>query len=199
MKRLFDFTFALCGLVVLSPLLLLIGLLVRIRIGSPIFFRQQRPGVQGKPFNMYKFRTMTDARDSKGTLLPDDKRLTGLGKFLRSSSMDELPELLNVIKCEMSLVGPRPLLIEYLPLYNAEQALRHEVRPGITGWAQVNGRNEIPWAEKLKLDVWYVQNRTFWLDIKILLMTLSKVLRREGIHQEGHVTIEKFTGNTNEN
>lgn len=198
LKNLFDFGTALFVLICLTPLLLIIALLVRVKIGSPILFRQQRPGLNAKPFVMCKFRTMTDERDSKMNLLPDEKRLTGLGRFLRSSSLDELPELLNIIKCEMSLVGPRPLLMEYLPLYSAEQASRHLVRPGITGWAQVNGRNGIPWAEKLKLDVWYVKNRTFWLDLKILFITFSKVLTQQGIHQAGHVTIEKFTGNKNE-
>ena len=199
MKCVFDFTVALFGLVILSPILIVISLLAWVKLGSPIFFRQRRPGFQAKPFYMYKFRTMTDIRDTKGDLLPDEKRLTGFGKFLRNSSLDELLSLLNVIKCEMSLVGPRPLLMEYLPLYNMEQARRHEVRPGITGWAQVNGRNEISWSEKLKLDVWYAQNHTFLLDLKILYMTFSKVVKREGIHQVGHVTIEKFTGNKNEN
>lgn len=194
MKRIFDFTIALCGLICLSPLLLIIAVLVRVKIGFPIFFIQRRPGFNAKPFCMYKFRTMTNAMDSKGDLLPDEKRLTSFGRFLRSSSLDELPELFNVIKCEMSLVGPRPLLMEYLPLYSQEESRRHLVRPGITGWAQVNGRNAIPWREKLKLDVWYVNHHTFRLDLKILLLTFLKVLRREGIHQDGQATAERFKG-----
>jgi len=194
MKRLFDFTAAFCGLILLGPLLIVIALLVRVKLGSPVLFRQQRPGLHAKPFNMYKFRTMTDAVDSKGDFLPDEKRLTALGRFLRSSSLDELPELLNIIKYEMSLVGPRPLLIEYLPRYNAEQARRHEVRPGITGWAQVNGRNAISWEEKFKLDVWYVENRTFRLDLRILWLTFIKTITREGINYPGQATMEKFQG-----
>lgn len=194
MKLLFDLALAFVGLVCLSPLLLLLALLVRIKIGSPVLFRQRRPGLHAKPFYLYKFRTMTDARDGEGNLLSDEKRLTGLGRFLRGSSLDELPELLNVVKCEMSLVGPRPLLLEYLALYSREEAVRHQVRPGLTGWAQVNGRNGISWPEKLKLDAWYVRNRTFLLDLKILFITFFKVLNREGIHQDGHVTSEKFNG-----
>lgn len=195
MKIIFDLLAAICGLVCISPLLLIISLLIRLKIGSPVFFRQQRPGLNAKPFYMYKFRTMTDARDNKGDLLPDDKRLTALGGVLRRTSLDELPELINVIKCEMSLVGPRPLLMEYLPLYSYEQATRHQVRPGITGWAQINGRNEINWKEKLNLDIWYVRNRTFWLDLRMLFLTFAKVLRQQGISQDGHVTVEKFKGN----
>jgi len=194
MKRLVDFTATLSGLFALSPLLLVLGILVRTQLGSPVLFRQTRPGRDGKPFLMYKFRTMTDERDADGELLPDDRRLTTFGKFLRSSSLDELPELINVLKGEMSLVGPRPLLMEYLPLYSAEQARRHEMRPGITGWAQVNGRNAISWEEKFKLDVWYVDNQSLLLDLRILWLTLAKVFLREGISQEGQVTMDKFRG-----
>jgi len=193
-KRIFDLVATLAGLIPVAPLLLMVALLVRIRHGAPILFRQQRPGLHGKAFRIYKFRTMTDARDNEGNALADAQRLTGLGRFLRSTSLDELPELLNVLKGEMSLVGPRPLLMEYLPLYSPEQARRHEVRPGITGWAQVNGRNAINWEEKFKLDVWYVDNRTFWLDLKILWRTFIKVFRREGVSQVGQATAEKFTG-----
>ena len=194
MKRLVDFTVTLLGLIVMSPLLLVLGILVRIQLGSPVLFCQQRPGLNGSPFMMYKFRTMTGERDADGNLLPDEQRLTSFGKFLRSASLDELPELINVLKGEMSLVGPRPLLMQYLPLYSPEQARRHEVRPGITGWAQVNGRNAIGWEEKFKLDVWYVDNQSFWLDLKILWMTFSKVFKREGISQEGQATMEPFRG-----
>ncbi|MEH7336801.1 sugar transferase [Neobacillus drentensis] len=176
-------------------ILLLVAALVRWKLGSPVLFKQKRPGLNGKPFFVYKFRTMTDKKDNKGELLPDHIRLTTFGKLLRKTSLDELPQLFNVIKGEVSLVGPRPLLIEYLPLYTPEQARRHEVRPGITGWAQVNGRNAISWEEKFKLDVWYVDNRSFWLDIKILFLTITKVFKSEGINQQGHVTIEKFQGN----
>ncbi|GFE58634.1 sugar transferase [Geobacter sp. AOG1] len=194
MKRTFDFFSVLAGLCILAPALLVISLLVRLKHGSPVLFRQTRPGLHGKPFHMYKFRTMTNERDTEGNLLPDAQRLTSFGRFLRSSSLDELPELLNVLKGDMSLVGPRPLLMEYLPLYSQQQARRHEVRPGITGWAQVNGRNSISWEEKFKLDVWYVDNQSFWLDLKILWMTLAKVFKREGISQEGQATMEKFKG-----
>jgi sugar transferase EpsL len=197
-KRIFDVIATFLGLLVISPLILGLTLLVRIKHGSPLLFRQQRPGLHGKPFYMYKFRTMTDDWDEEGNLLPDSLRLTGFGKFLRSSSLDELPELINVLKGEMSLVGPRPLLMGYLPLYSPKQARRHEVRPGITGWAQVNGRNAISWEEKFRLDVWYVDNRTFWLDIKILWMTFIKVFRREGINQKGQATAEKFMGSPRE-
>lgn len=195
MKRLFDLTAAGVGLVALSPLLLILILLVRLKLGSPVFFAQIRPGLHGKPFKMLKFRTMTEARDPEGNLLPDAVRLTRLGKFLRSTSLDELPELWNVFTGEMSLVGPRPLLMEYLPRYNEHQARRHEVRPGITGWAQVNGRNAISWDQKFDYDVWYVENQSFWLDLKILLMTVGKVLRRDGISAAGEATMERFTGN----
>jgi sugar transferase EpsL len=192
-KRGFDILATLLGLIPLAPFLLLTALAVRIKHGSPLLFKQERPGKGGETFLIYKFRTMNNERDASGQLLPDAKRLTALGKLLRSTSLDEFPELLNVLKGEMSLVGPRPLLIEYLPLYTPEQARRHEVRPGITGWAQVNGRNAISWEEKFKLDVWYVENQSFWLDIKILWMTLVKVFRREGISQDGQATMSKFT------
>jgi sugar transferase EpsL len=191
-KRSFDVITTIAGLLLIWPLVLLLAVMVRIKLGSPIFFCQTRPGLHGKPFTMVKFRTMTDERDGQGQLLHDDKRLTPFGKFLRSTSFDELPELINVLKGEMSLVGPRPLLMEYLPRYSPAQARRHEVRPGITGWAQVNGRNAISWEEKFKLDVWYVDNQSFCLDLKILWMTLAKVFKREGISQEGQATAEKF-------
>ncbi|AMV71884.1 undecaprenyl-phosphate glycosylphosphotransferase [Desulfuromonas sp. DDH964] len=193
-KRLFDFIATAIGISLTGIVLLLLSLLVRVKHGSPVLFRQTRPGLRGRPFEMYKFRTMTNDRDFAGNLLPDDQRLTPFGKFLRSTSLDELPELINVLKGEMSLVGPRPLLMEYLDRYSPEQARRHEVRPGITGWAQVNGRNAISWEEKFKLDVWYVDNRSLWLDIKILWMTFAKVFKREGISQEGQATAEKFQG-----
>ena len=194
MKRLFDLVLACLGLVLLSiPLLFLIWQ-IRRKLGSPVFFRQTRPGRHGKPFEMVKFRTMTDARGVDGQLLPDAERLTAFGRFLRAASLDELPELWNVLKGDMSLVGPRPLLVEYLPLYSAEQLRRHEVRPGITGWAQVNGRNALSWDEKFKLDVWYVDHRSLWLDIKILWLTVRKVLVREGISAAGEATMTKFTG-----
>lgn len=194
MKRFVDLIVAALGLLILAPALLLLILLVRIKLGSPVFFTQIRPGLNGKPFQMIKFRTMTDARDASGALLPDAQRLTSFGRFLRVSSLDELPELWNVLKGDMSLVGPRPLLMEYLPLYTPEQAIRHEVRPGITGWAQVNGRNTLGWEDKFKLDVWYVDHQSLWLDIKILSMTLKKVIVREGISADGEVTMTKFTG-----
>jgi len=194
MKRLFDFIATFLGFALLWPLVMLLVVLVRFKLGSPVFFRQQRPGLNGKPFMMIKLRTMTDDRDTAGNLLPDAERLTQFGRFLRSSSLDELPELINVLKGEMSLVGPRPLLMEYLPLYSAEQARRHEVRPGITGWAQVNGRNAISWEEKFKLDVWYVDHQSLCLDLKILWLTLRKVFVREGISQEGQATMERFRG-----
>ena len=194
MKRIFDLVAVIAGLLLIWPLILLLALLVRLKIGAPIFFSQTRPGLHGKPFVMYKFRTMTNERDSEGNLLPDAIRLTPFGKFLRSTSLDELPELINVFKGEMSLVGPRPLLMEYLPLYSPEQARRHDVRPGVTGWAQVNGRNAISWDDKFKLDVWYVDNQTLLLDLRILWMTLVKVFKREGISQDGQATAEKFTG-----
>nr|CAL16373.1 sugar transferase, putative [Alcanivorax borkumensis SK2] len=194
MKRLMDIAGALCGLLVLGPVILLLAVLVRVKLGSPVLFRQVRPGMDGRAFQMAKFRTMTDARGTNGELLPDADRLTGFGQFLRSSSLDELPELWNVLKGDMSLVGPRPLLMEYLPLYSDRQARRHEVRPGITGWAQVNGRNALSWDEKFELDVWYVENRTLWLDIKILFLTVWKVIKRDDINQDGEATMTRFTG-----
>lgn len=193
-KRLFDLLAALAGLVLLSPVILVIAALIRWKLGTPLIFRQQRPGYRGKPFYIYKFRTMTDARDPDGNLLPDADRLTALGRFLRSTSLDELPELINVLRGEMSLVGPRPLLMQYLERYSPEQARRHDVLPGITGWAQVNGRNALTWEDKFRLDVWYVDHRSLWLDIKIILITLVKVLRREGISQPGFATAEEFQG-----
>lgn len=194
MKRFFDILVALLLLLVLWPFFLLIALLVRLKLDTEVSFKQMRPGLSGKPFIIYKFSTMLILRDDKGRLLPDAQRMTEFGKFLRSTSLDELPELFNVIKGDMSLVGPRPLLMEYLPLYSPEQARRHEVKPGITGWAQVNGRNAISWEEKFKMDVWYVDNQTFLLDIKILWLTIVKVFKREGISQEGQATMEKFRG-----
>lgn len=194
MKRLLDIFLASLALLALCvPLLFLIGQ-IRRKLGSPVFFRQTRPGQHGKPFKMVKFRTMTDARGPDGQLLPDADRLTNFGRFLRASSLDELPELWNVLKGDMSLVGPRPLLMQYLPLYSTEQARRHDVRPGITGWAQVNGRNALSWDDKFKLDVWYVDNRTLWLDTKILWLTVRKVLVREGISGEGEATMSEFRG-----
>src|SRR5690554_4455062 len=194
LKRLFDIVAGGLGLLLLAPLLLAIGLLVRRKLGAPILFRQTRPGLNGKPFEMIKFRTMLDATDKHGNPLPDEQRMTPFGSFLRATSLDELPELWNVLKGDMSLVGPRPLLMEYLPLYSKEQFRRHEVRPGVTGWAQVNGRNAISWEDKFKLDVWYVDNQSFWLDLKILFLTVKKVLVRDGISGEGEVTMSKFTG-----
>lgn len=193
-KRLMDILVSGAGLLLLSPFLLVVAFLVRVKLGSPVFFRQQRPGLHGKPFMLVKFRTMTDERDEKGNLLPDEVRLTRFGQFLRSTSIDELPELWNVFVGEMSLVGPRPLLMQYLDRYTPEQARRHEVKPGITGWAQVNGRNALSWEEKFKLDVWYVENRSFLLDIKVLFLTLVKVFRREGISAGDHVTMPEFIG-----
>lgn len=195
MKRFFDITAAAFALLLLGLPLVLLVVLVRRKLGHPAFFRQTRPGLHGRPFQMIKLRTMTDARGPDGTLLSDAERLTPFGRFLRASSLDELPELWNVLRGDMSLVGPRPLLMEYLPLYSTEQARRHEVRPGITGWAQVNGRNAIGWEEKFALDVWYVDHRSLWLDLKILWLTLKKVLVREGISAEGHATVENFKGN----
>jgi sugar transferase EpsL len=195
LKRLFDLVGATLGLIVLAPLLLALALLVRLRLGSPVLFRQVRPGYRGRPFTLYKFRTMNDRRGPDGNLLPDAERLTRFGRFLRASSLDELPELFNVLRGEMSLVGPRPLLMQYLERYSPEQMRRHEVLPGITGWAQVNGRNALTWQEKFRLDVWYVDHWSFWLDLKILLLTLWKALKREGISQPGHATAEEFMGN----
>lgn len=195
MKRVIDFAGALIGLIVLSPVILVVAVLIKRRLGGPVLFRQVRPGLGGKPFEMIKFRTMRDACDSNGVPLPDSQRMTPFGSFLRSSSLDELPELWNVLKGEMSLVGPRPLLMEYLPLYNDRQYLRHKVRPGVTGWAQINGRNALGWPEKFELDVWYVENRSLWLDIKIIALTVKKVVKRDGISASGEVTMSKFTGN----
>ena len=193
MKRLFDFTVSLTLLILLSPLILTVALLIYINLGSPVIFHQGRPGYQANIFKMYKFRTMLDAYDKSGNPLPDEHRLTSLGRILRSISLDELPSLVNVINGDMSLVGPRPLLIEYLPLYSREQARRHQMKPGITGWAQVNGRNAISWDDKFKLDVFYVDNHNMWFDIKILFLTVKKVFIREGITGDGHVTMKKFT------
>ena len=194
MKRLIDIMVALLALLVLLLPLILLACLVAYKIGWPIYFSQIRPGLYGKPFCMIKFRTMNNELDSDGHLLPDAQRLSSFGRFLRASSLDELPELWNVIRGDMSLVGPRPLLMEYLPLYTEEQARRHDVRPGITGWAQVNGRNAISWEEKFKLDVWYVDNQSFFLDVKILALTILKVIKRDGISAQGEVTMTKFTG-----
>jgi sugar transferase EpsL len=191
-KRALDIVVALGGLVLAAPVLLLIALAVRVCLGAPVLFRQRRPGLGGQPFMLLKFRTMTDARAAAGELLPDDQRMTPLGRFLRRSSLDELPELINVLKGEMSLVGPRPLLMEYLPHYTPEQARRHEVRPGLTGWAAIHGRNATTWAERLQQDVWYVDHRSFALDCRILLSTVVKVLRQEGISPEGRVTMTRF-------
>ena len=193
-KRPIDFVLSLGAIIILSPILLLIALLVRIKLGSPVIFKQQRPGMNEKIFTLYKFRTMTDERDEKGELLPDEMRLTDFGKFLRATSLDELPELFNILKGDMSIVGPRPLLTEYLPLYNEHQRRRHEVRPGLTGWAQVNGRNAITWEEKFNYDVEYVDNLSFLLDLKIIILTIMKVLKREGVSQEGSATMEPFRG-----
>ncbi len=195
-KRIFDLVASALLLVFISPVVLIVGAAVRCVLGAPIFFYQKRPGLDGKPFNMIKFRTMLDSVDNHGLPLPDVQRMTKLGFFLRKTSLDELPELWNVLKGDMSLVGPRPLLMEYLPLYSEEQYRRHEVRPGITGWAQINGRNAISWEDKFKLDVWYVDNRSFWLDIKILFLTVKKVLVRDGITGGGEATMSRFTGNS---
>jgi sugar transferase EpsL len=193
-KRLFDIISSATGLIVISPLLLILAVLVRLKLGSPILFRQQRPGLGGKAFVIYKFRTMTDQRDASGNLLPDDQRLPAFGRFLRSTSFDELPELLNVLKGDMSIVGPRPLMMKYLGRYSPEQARRHEVKPGITGWAQVNGRNTVSWEDRFKLDIWYVDNGTFWLDMKIILKSIWMVVAREGITQQGRATMDEFMG-----
>lgn len=194
MKRAIDFLVAAFALAVLCVPLMVLASLVRLRLGSPVLFRQRRPGLGGRPFEMIKFRTMTNAKDAAGNLKPDAERLTPFGRFLRSTSLDELPELWNVLKGEMSLVGPRPLLMEYLPLYSITQMRRHEVKPGVTGWAQVNGRNALTWDEKFALDVWYVDNRSLWLDMKVLLLTIKKVLVRDGISASGEATMPKFTG-----
>jgi lipopolysaccharide/colanic/teichoic acid biosynthesis glycosyltransferase len=193
-KRIFDILASGLGLVIISPLLLILSLLVWAFHGSPVLFRQQRPGYKGRPFVMFKFRTMTNQTFADGKPLPDSERMTKLGRFLRSSSLDELPELINVFRGEMSLVGPRPLLMKYLPLYSPEQKRRHDVLPGIAGWAQINGRNSISWEEKFKLDIWYVDNWSFWLDIRILLQTFWKSIKQEGINQPGQATMEEFTG-----
>jgi sugar transferase EpsL len=193
-KRLFDLVLTVAGIILLSPLLALIALSVLLAHGRPVIFRQIRPGYRGEPFTLYKFRTMKHTRDPAGNLLPDSERLTFLGRFLRSLSLDELPELINVLRGEMSWVGPRPLLMQYLDRYTPEQARRHEVFPGITGWAQVGGRNVISWEDKFRLDVWYVDHWSFWLDVKILGLTFLKVIRREGISQPGHPTAEEFMG-----
>jgi len=195
MKRFFDVLVAFVALLLLAIPLVVLALLIRYKLGSPVLFRQMRPGLNGRPFIMVKFRSMTDARDRVGVLLSDSQRLTTFGRFLRVSSLDELPELWNVLRGEMSLVGPRPLLMEYLPLYSSEQFRRHEVRPGITGWAQINGRNAISWADKFALDVWYVDNHSFWLDLRILCLTLRKVLARDGISAAGEATVSNFKGN----
>jgi lipopolysaccharide/colanic/teichoic acid biosynthesis glycosyltransferase len=193
-KRLFDLAVAVSASVIAAPILGLVALLVRAKLGAPVLFRQTRPGLYGKPFTLYKFRTMTDARDAQGNLLPDAARLTPFGRFLRSTSLDELPELWNVLRGDMSLVGPRPLLMQYLDRYTPDQARRHEVRPGITGWAQVNGRNALTWEQKFALDVWYVDHLSFGLDLKIIALTLWKILKREGISQPGQATAEEFMG-----
>ncbi|SNB54897.1 Sugar transferase involved in LPS biosynthesis (colanic, teichoic acid) [Marinobacter sp. es.042] len=196
-KRAIDLVVSVLGILILSPLIMLLALLVRLFVGSPIFFCQVRPGRNAKPFKLYKFRTMTDARDENGELLADSERLSPFGQLLRSTSLDELPSLFNVLVGDMSLVGPRPLLMEYLPLYSNRQFRRHEVRPGITGWAQVNGRNAISWEKKFELDVWYVDNRSIALDLKILILTVRKVLIRDGISADGEATITPFKGNRN--
>lgn len=193
-KRLLDFLLSLIALIILSPLMLIISILVRVKLGKPIIFKQERPGKNEKIFTLYKFRTMTDEKDENGKLLSDEARLTKFGKFLRSTSMDELPELINIIKGDMSIIGPRPLLVEYLPLYNDEQKKRHNERPGLTGLAQINGRNNLSWEEKFKEDVFYTENISFKLDIKILFKTIIKVIKREGISEEGSVTVRKFEG-----
>lgn len=194
MKRLIDIVFSASLLVLLAPVLLVIAWMIRSKLGSPVLFRQVRPGYYGRPFNLVKFRTMRDATGQDGEPLPDAERLTRFGKMLRATSLDELPEFWNVLKGDMSLVGPRPLLMEYLPLYSLEQARRHEARPGVTGWAQVNGRNSLDWPSRFALDVWYIDNQSLWLDLRILCMTVLKVFKREGIAQAGQATMTKFTG-----
>lgn len=198
LKSIFDKTLALFLIIIFLPLYITVSLLILLKMGKPILFRQKRPGYKEKIFGIYKFRTMTNDKDINGELLPDDQRLIGIGKFIRSTSLDELPQLFNVIKGDMSFVGPRPLLIEYLPLYNEQQKKRHNVKPGITGWAQVNGRNAISWQQKFDLDEWYVDNQSFWLDMKILWLTFLKVINRSGISSDTHVTMEKFKGNNDE-
>ncbi|MCD9504136.1 sugar transferase [Photobacterium phosphoreum] len=195
MKRLFDFFASLIAVILLSPVIAITAYFIHKKLGSPVLFRQVRPGLNGKPFEMIKFRTMKDAVDKKGQSLPDSERLTSFGMKLRSTSLDELPELWNVLKGDMSLVGPRPLLIQYLPLYNQQQNRRHDVRPGVTGWAQINGRNAISWKNKFKLDVWYVEHQSLWLDIKIIFLTIKKVFVKEGISASGEATMSPFEGN----
>ena len=197
-KSLFDKTLALFLIILFSPIYIVVSLLIFFKMGSPILFRQKRPGYKEEIFGIYKFRTMTNEKDKFGNLLPDDKRLVGIGKFIRSTSLDELPQLFNILKGEMSFVGPRPLLEEYLPLYNEKQKRRHDVKPGITGWAQVNGRNAISWEQKFDYDVWYVDNQSFWLDIKILWLTFLKVVKRSDISSSTSSTMEKFIGSKNE-
>ena len=192
MKRLFDVLLSVAALAMLAPLLALIALLIRVAYGSPVFFRQVRPGLHGKPFTIYKFRTMTDDWDENGWPRPDHQRLTAIGRFLRRTSLDEVPEFVNVIRGDMSLVGPRPLLMEYLPLYTEEQRRRHDLRPGMTGWAQIHGRNDVSWEQRFALDVWYVDNRTLWLDFEILVLTILKVWTGEGVAAKGHATVRKF-------
>jgi len=194
LKRIFDIVFSVLGLVMLSPVLVVLAIMVRIKIGSPVLFRQSRPGLGGDAFIIYKFRTMSQQRDAKGDLLPDEKRLSPFGRFLRSTSMDELPELFNVIKGNMSIVGPRPLMMKYLDRYTPEQARRHQVRPGITGWAQINGRNAVSWQDKFKLDVWYVDNWSLWLDAGIIFKTLWMIVTRQGVTQHGRATVDEFMG-----
>ncbi len=193
-KRVFDLIVVVPGIIIASPLLIVIAILTKMFLGSPVLFHQQRPGIDGKPFNLFKFRTMAETRGPEGELLTDEARLARFGRFLRSTSLDELPELFNVLKGDMSLVGPRPLLTRYLGRYTPEQARRHDVKPGITGWAQVNGRNALTWDEKFKLDVWYVDHRSFWLDLKIIALTLWKIVKREGISHPGQATMEEFRG-----
>lgn len=194
MKRIFDIIISALGLVIASPILAIVSLMIWLTMGRPIIFKQMRPGLKGEPFQMIKFRTMNDAKDASGRVLPDAQRLAFVGKLLRSTSVDELPELWNVLKGDMSLVGPRPLLMEYLPLYTSEQNRRHEVRPGVTGWAQINGRNELGWDEKFALDVWYVDHGNFWLDLRIMCLTVVKIFKREGISGVGEVTMTRFEG-----
>lgn len=193
-KRIFDLVVALTGLIVLLPLLIVIVALVRLRLGTPVLFRQQRPGLHGRPFTLLKFRTMTEVRDAHGNPWPDSERLTALGRFLRNTSLDELPELINILRGEMSLVGPRPLLMQYLDRYTPEQRRRHQALPGLTGWAQVNGRNTLTWEQKFTLDVWYVDHQSLQLDLRILALTVWKILKRDGIHHPGQATMEEFKG-----
>jgi lipopolysaccharide/colanic/teichoic acid biosynthesis glycosyltransferase len=194
LKRIVDIIVSVVGLVTLGPVLVILAIMIRVKLGSPVLFRQQRPGLGGRPFWLIKFRTMTDKRDEAGNVLPDEQRLPAYGRFLRSTSLDELPELFNVLKGDMSIVGPRPLMMKYLSRYTPEQARRHEVKPGITGWAQVNGRNAVSWEERFKLDVWYVDNWSLWLDLKILFRTVAAVFKREGITQQGRATMDEFMG-----